>query len=390
MNQKIRVGLIGSGGMAKSRSRCLKESIDAGYDIGQLTAVCDLIEERAHRAADMAEELLGHRPRVFTDYRRMLDEDIVDAVDVVTDHKSHHTIVNDSLEAGLHCLVEKPLAITIRAARSMLDTARRTGKLLGVAENYRRAVNQRARRYALDQGLLGEPKIVIQIGISGRPPQVVVGTPWRHRKLDAGMGWVLDMGVHETDLFRYLVGDVKQVFGSAKKLTPARYFIDALGIKSEALENSVEDAAFALLEFECGATGVWGLTSTGQGGEATSVPLTIYGEEGCLKGDTLFLDGGRRIEVEEFYKDSAPTELKRSQFPGGLTNPVTLEQLEFLRAISGDVELETDGQAGLEAMAISCAVIESSEENLPLQIADVLQGRHTSYQDEINDALDIR
>ena len=97
MNQKIRVGLIGSGGMAKSRSRCLKESIDAGYDIGQLTAVCDLIEERAHSAADMAEELLGHRPRVFTDYRRMLDEDIVDAVDVVTDHRSHHTIVNDSL-----------------------------------------------------------------------------------------------------------------------------------------------------------------------------------------------------------------------------------------------------------------------------------------------------
>ena len=108
-----------------------------------------------------------------------------------------------------------------------------------------------------------------------------------------------------------------------------------------------------------------------------------------MKGRRLICPDKGRIEVEEFYKDSAPTELKRSQFPGGLTNPVTLEQLEFLRAISGDVELETDGQAGLEAMAISCAVIESSEENLPLQIADVLQGRHTSYQDGINDALDI-
>ena len=47
MNQKIRVGLIGSGGMAKSRSRCLKESIDAGYEIGQLTAMDKVAVSRA-------------------------------------------------------------------------------------------------------------------------------------------------------------------------------------------------------------------------------------------------------------------------------------------------------------------------------------------------------
>ena len=54
------------------------------------------------------------------------------------------------------------------------------------------------------------------------------------------------------------------------------------------------------------------------------------------------------------------------------------------------MELETDGREGLEAMAISCAVIESSQENRPLLLADVLADKHTLYQDEINDTLDIK
>ncbi len=389
MSQRVRIGIIGTGSMAQSRSKCLKDMVHSGFNIGELTAVCDIVEERAQIAADTAEERLGYRPKIFTDYRQMLDERIVDAVDIVTDHKSHHNIAIDSLEAGIDCMVEKPFAITIRAGRRMIETAKRTGRILGVAENTRRALNQRARKYVIDGGLLGEPKIMIQVGIEGVPDSVVAGTPWRHRKMDAGAGWVLDMGVHHADLFRLHIGEVKQVFGMARHFVPFRYLRDELGIKSEPFENSVEDASFSLLEFECGATGVWVLTLWGHGAETTSVPYTIYGEEGCLKEDTLFLDGGKRIGLVEYYKANAPTELKKSQFPGGLTNPVTLELLEFLRAINGEVEFETDGQSGLEAMALSYAVIESSAQNRPLLVTDVIEDRHTVYQDDINAALNI-
>ena len=387
MNERVRLGIVGAGGMAQSRSQSLREAIDAGFDLGQLTAICDTAEERAQSTADIAEERLGYRPQVFTDHRRMLDEKVVDAVDILTDHKSHHSIAIDALEAGVDCLVEKPFAITIRAGLRMIEAAERTGKLLGVAENYRRRVGERSCKYVIDKGLLGEPKIVIRIGIWGTPDSVI--TPWRHRKLDAGMGWIFDMGVHQADLFRFYVGDVKQAFGMARYFEPFRYMRDELGIKSEPFENTTEDASFSLLDFECGATGVWVLTTWGHGGENTGLPNTIYGENGCLKDETLFLDGGEKIDVVEYYKANAPTELKRSQFPGGLTNPVTLELLEFLRAINGEVELETDGREGLEAMAISCAVIESSQENRPLLIADVIADKHTIYQDEINDALVI-
>ncbi len=130
MSQKVRIGIIGTGGMAQSRSQCLKDIIDSGFNIGELTAVCDIVEERAQTAADAAEERLRYRPKVFTDYRQVLDERIVDAVDIVTDHKSHHTIAIDSLEAGIDCMVEKPFAITIRAGRRMIETAKRTGKIL--------------------------------------------------------------------------------------------------------------------------------------------------------------------------------------------------------------------------------------------------------------------
>ena len=109
------------------------------------------------------------------------------------------------MEAGLHVTIEKPLAITLRPAKMMLDAAKRTKRLLHVAENYRRSPENRAIHWAIRQGRIGKPRMIYWIeSASGS------GTGTARARDQAGGGWTLDGGVHFADLFRYHVGEVRR------------------------------------------------------------------------------------------------------------------------------------------------------------------------------------
>ncbi|MBD0276156.1 MAG: Gfo/Idh/MocA family oxidoreductase, partial [Acetobacteraceae bacterium] len=95
-------------------------------------------------------------PEIFTDYRDLFAADVADAFLVTTSLETHHEIGIRALEAGKHVLMEKPLAITVRAARRMVDEARRSGAVLATAENARYGENTRAARWAVESGALGD------------------------------------------------------------------------------------------------------------------------------------------------------------------------------------------------------------------------------------------
>ena len=184
----------------------------------ELAAVCDQRVAMAEETADIVESLLGSRPAVFSDHEELIVSGLVEALDVVTDPSVHHVVAVPALSAGMHVICEKPLGVTVRACRTILEAASRSHAVLATAENYRRDGPNRLARAVLEQGMLGEVHLMIEMNIGG--DDAVVLSPWRHRRESGSIA--LDMGVHYTDIFSYYHGDLKQVFGSAFVAEPLR------------------------------------------------------------------------------------------------------------------------------------------------------------------------
>src|ERR1700739_924703 len=120
----ISIGLIGCGGMGRRHLRAYAALADVSPGEFNVVAVCDPRRDCADKAADMAEQLLGTRPRVFTASEELIGSGIVEALDVVTDPSAHHLVAGPALEARLHVSCEKPLGITVRACQEILDAVR--------------------------------------------------------------------------------------------------------------------------------------------------------------------------------------------------------------------------------------------------------------------------
>src|SRR3954469_7162713 len=147
----LRVGLIGAGRIVPAHLRGYAALRAAGVDDFRITAICsrdpararllvnaegdargtaasgrygDPVESQPITVADFQDDV---EPSIFTDVQAMLDAGLVDAVDITTEVGVHHPQTLACLAAGVHTLVEKPLAITMRAARLMVDAANQRG-----------------------------------------------------------------------------------------------------------------------------------------------------------------------------------------------------------------------------------------------------------------------
>src|ERR1051326_1162707 len=145
---RIPIALIGCGGMGRRHLRGLTRLASTSSANIDLVAVCDLNQDNANFLADEAKNLLGTRPRVYADIGAMAREmgGDLQAASITTDVAAHHKVALSCLEAGLHVMSEKPLALTIRACDAIEEAARRAGRIVSVAENYRRdPINRLAR-----------------------------------------------------------------------------------------------------------------------------------------------------------------------------------------------------------------------------------------------------
>src|SRR5215470_5645430 len=138
MDDPVRLAIVGCGGMGRRHLAGLAELSRTPHMNLSLLAVSDPNRERAEDLAEEAHELLGERPAVFQEVERMVREvDGLEAADCPTDTGSHHVAATETLQLGLHILCEKPLALTIRGCRRIVQAAARSGRILSVAENFR-------------------------------------------------------------------------------------------------------------------------------------------------------------------------------------------------------------------------------------------------------------
>jgi predicted dehydrogenase len=175
----VQYAAVGCGGMGRRHLRgvaTLKGSSQCNMD---LVAACDVKREQAELLANEAEELLGKRPRVFTDVLQMAREmPELQAADVTVESGFHHSVASACLEAGLNVLCEKPLAVTVRGCTMVIETAKRKGLVLSVAENFRRDPIHRLAKALIADGAIGQPRVMLQTMFSGRDR--ISMTIWRH------------------------------------------------------------------------------------------------------------------------------------------------------------------------------------------------------------------
>ncbi len=415
--QPVRLGIVGAARILPAHLRGLQAILDADLAQVRITAIAarrieDAVMFRLRGegppprppvatnerdplgaphlyASDLHADTL---PEIYDDWRTMLDDDVVDAVLILVPVGMHHTVALDCLAAGKHVLIEKPFAITVRAGQTIVEEAARRGLVAGVAEGVRYAESARAARWVIDGGMIGALQLWISGGIGNEwsPDRIVAGTPWRHRKLAAGGGGAIDIGVHLFHQIRYLMGPVAEISAYTKTLEPERFTRDAAGTVTSGVRNEVEDVFVANLRFENGAIGTT-FSSWGGHGEPTGLTAdpAIYGSTGCLKGGEVVRDDGFRGKAADVFRRGAPPDLRNGYFPGGLTDPFALEMLDFLTAIAANGSMEASGAEGVLDLATAYSVLESATIGRPVAVSDVMNGSVAAYQEEIDEHYGI-
>ena len=385
MKPRVRLAMVGCGGIAGAHCKGLEALWNAGYREFEVVAACDVVRDRATAMADEMARWQGARPGVFDNVHALLGSKVqFDAADVCTLHCEHHTVAIPCLDAGKHVTIEKPLAVTLRAGRMMLDAAEKAGRILHVAENYRLSPQHRAIRWAIQSGMVGQVRMIYWLQIRER----VWHWGWREHRLQAGAGWTLDGGVHYCDLFRYLIGPVRAVSASVQAFQPFRY--ENAEARTGHIPVDVEDTSMAILEFESGALGLWVSTSAAPG-ESLGKNI-LYGDRGSIAWDTGLKSDRQQMTMEQLvqaHADSLTPAEKERLFPKGITDGIAIELHQFIEALLGRGQVETDGLEGYRAEAIALAVFESDRLGRKVALAEVEGLEVEAYQGEINKALGI-
>lgn len=236
MADKLRIGIIGSGGIAGAHARAYLKMPDV-----EIVAVADVVPGRAQAFIDKFEMASAN---AYQDHSELLREDL-DGVSICTPNVAHHQTSVDALNAGKHVLVEKPMSVTLDQAIDMVEASKRANKLLSIGFQPRYDPNMKTLKDIVQSGLLGQVYYV-QLG-GGRRRGMPGGT--FIRKDLAGAGALADIGCYSLDL-------ALNTLGYPKPLTVSAFTSNHFGTNPtyhpEADKFEVEDFGGAMIRLEGG------------------------------------------------------------------------------------------------------------------------------------------
>jgi predicted dehydrogenase len=244
MSKKLKIGIIGSGGIAQS---CHMPGYASMPDLCEIVAVCDVDPATAQKAADK----FGVT-QTYTDYRKLLEDKEIDAVSVATPNAFHLHPTVEALQSGKHVLCEKPLAMNAAEGKQMCRAAKQAGKILQVGLQTRFSGPAIFLKEYIDHGNMG--KIYYARAQALRRRGVPAWGVFIDKEKQGG-GPLIDIGVHILDLTLSLMGYPKPVSASGKTW-------DDLGKNPELFNTwgdydrskyTVEDFAVGLIKFDDGS-----------------------------------------------------------------------------------------------------------------------------------------
>jgi len=331
--RRIKLGLIGAGLIVNNRHA---PALEALRDRFEVIAVCSRSEERAGALA----RRFG-RPAVYTDYRRLLEQPDVEAVDIAIPIALNYEVSLAAAQAGKHILCEKPIAANLRDAAAATRLGEQYGVVHLVAENFRYSSDVRQARQWVAAGLIGAPLLGRWTVVRAYDPHnQYVQTAWRQQPAHPG-GYLTDAGVHYMDVLRAILGEVELVQGFVSRRYPL------LGAEDTGIFN------FRLRGgLPAHLTMSWATTESVN-------QLEIFGDAGLVRLTNDEVTLLRRGEPPRTYKDSGSQGF-REEFE------------DFHAAITAGKALEMTPREAYLDFAVLLAGLESARTGQVIRMADFL------------------
>lgn len=337
--KKVRIGIIGCGGIAKQKHF---PALAEYKDLCEMVAFCDIIEERAQEAC---EKYGAPGAKVYTDYNELLKDESIDTVHVLTPNVAHSPITVAAFEAGKNVMCEKPMAHNTEAAQAMMDAWKKSGKKFTIGYQNRFRKDSQALHAACEAGDLGDIYFAKAHAIRRRA--VPTWGVFPNKALQGG-GPLIDIGTHALDITLWCMDnyDVESVTGSvfyklgSSELAAQDNMFGAWDPKT----FEVEDSAFGFVKMKNGATvfleSAWAINMKKSREAACTLCGTVAGAEQI---GSMSMEGGYDLEFNE-TRHGKLMESKFSEggsiafFQGAKSDPEFVEARQWLTAILEDKE----------------------------------------------------
>ncbi len=227
--KKIKLGIIGTGIAAKDLHLPALLRLQNYFEI---TAVCNHTEPKAKQFS----KLLGGVP-YYLDYKKFLREADLEAVDIALPIELNYQTAKDSLDAGKHVILEKPLAVNLTEAKKLVEVEKKTELITMVAENFRyKKIFNKAKKY-LEQDKIGKPYAAVwNLFNNVNEKNKYAQTDWRINHKYPG-GFMTDAGVHNLAAIRMILGNFSEVSAFSKSVNPSIGKPDTLSIQFKTDKN---------------------------------------------------------------------------------------------------------------------------------------------------------
>lgn len=358
MDRTVRIGIIGCGGIANGKHM---PSLKALGKRVELVAFCDLIEERAQKAA---KEYGTPDAKVYTDYKELLKDETIEVVHVLTPNRSHAEISIDSMKAGKHVMCEKPMAKSAADAMKMVEVAKETGKKLTIGYQHRHKKQATYLKNLIKRGDLGDIYYAKAHAIRRR------GTPnWGVflNEYEQGGGPLIDIGTHSLDLTLWLMDNYKpkMVVGTKYKKLLNPECANPWG-GWDPKQHTVEDAAFGFIVMENGATitldATWALNTIEPIAEGSCM---LCGDKAGaqIKGEDVTVNKDEYNHLVDQHPDMSVGGV--AFYDGVAETPAIIEAGRWIDAIVNDTEIVVKPEQACVVSQILEAIYKSAESGEP-------------------------
>lgn len=305
----------------------------------EMVAICDLDEGRGRA--------IGGEfgiDRYYANWRGMIDRELPDFIDIVTPPPTHEEICVEAARRGVNVICQKPLAPTLETSRRIVEALRDTGVRFMVHENWRWQPWYREIKRIEEAKEIGEfthLHFLMRMGDGWGEKAYLDRQPF-FREYPRLL--VYETGVHFVDTFRYLLGEVSEVYAHLRRLNPV--------IKGE-------ETGQVFLKFKSGATAIWDANRYNE--VEADAPRYTFGEMRIdAMGGHITLDTKANLRMKRLGEPG-----RNIEYPHGNVNfagdSVYALQHHFVESLLNNREFESNGEDYLRTLAVVEAIYQSAE-----------------------------